>query len=148
MAESVYKVIELIGTNKESWERPRRPRSAGLANPSAIFASPRSLNSTAAGRRGQSRSLQCQAKGLVQVRGLTLIALFRSSAGYFRFPCERTSSRFAMLQSKHGSCGEPTLSRSFAAATGGDNDGNRRVNGLFFRPILKSTGKEVAGYPI
>ena len=41
MAESVYKVIELIGTSKEIVrERPPPPRSIGPGNPSAIFALP------------------------------------------------------------------------------------------------------------
>ena len=44
MPESVYKVIELIGTSKESWRRPHPRRSAALENPCATSVSPRSSN--------------------------------------------------------------------------------------------------------
>ena len=45
MAESVYKVIELIGTSKDSWEKAATAAVTGPENPCAIFASPRSSRS-------------------------------------------------------------------------------------------------------
>ena len=46
MAESVYKVIQLVGTSSESWRRRRRPPSRGPPAPCGTSASPRSPNST------------------------------------------------------------------------------------------------------
>jgi hypothetical protein len=53
MPESVYKVIELIGTSKDSWEK------------AAAAAVDR------AGCRRQGRGLPRQAQDIVQIRGLT-----------------------------------------------------------------------------
>ena len=47
MADSVYKVIELVGTSKESWEKAAAVAvNAGREIACAIFASPRSSSST------------------------------------------------------------------------------------------------------
>jgi len=46
MPESVYKVIELIGTSNESWKRPPPTRSSKPQNLSENSASQRSSNST------------------------------------------------------------------------------------------------------
>jgi len=45
MPESVYDVVLLIGSSKESWKRPPPTRSNKLPNLSAIFASQKSSNS-------------------------------------------------------------------------------------------------------
>ena len=71
MPESVYKVIELIGTSKDSWEK------AAVAAVTRAGQSLRDLRVAevvaarfATGRLGQSRSLPRQGEGLVQVRGI------------------------------------------------------------------------------
>ncbi len=46
MTESVYKVIELIGTSKNPGKRPPPRRSKGPAKPSGISVSPKSSSST------------------------------------------------------------------------------------------------------
>ena len=45
MPESIYDVIQLIGTSNESWERPPPTRSNKPPNLSAMFASQKSSNS-------------------------------------------------------------------------------------------------------
>ena len=45
MPESLYKVIELIGTSKESWEKAASAASAAPENPCATSVSPRSSSS-------------------------------------------------------------------------------------------------------
>ena len=45
MAESVYKVIELIGTSKESWEKAAAAAVSRAGKSCAISASPRSSSS-------------------------------------------------------------------------------------------------------
>ena len=71
MPDSVYKVIELIGTSKESWEK------AAAAAVSRAGESLRDLRvaevvqaRSATGRQGQGRSLPRQGERLVQVRGV------------------------------------------------------------------------------
>ena len=46
MAESVYKVIELVGTSTESWEKAAHAAVTALACPFATSALLRSPNST------------------------------------------------------------------------------------------------------
>ena len=46
MTESVYKVIELVGTSKNPGKRQPRQPSAGRENPCVTFASPKSSSST------------------------------------------------------------------------------------------------------
>ncbi len=45
MAESVYKIIELVGTSTESWEKPPPQPLSERANRSGISASQRSPSS-------------------------------------------------------------------------------------------------------
>ena len=42
MAESVYKIIELVGTSTESWEKAAYAAVGRAFSPFAIFGSPRS----------------------------------------------------------------------------------------------------------
>ncbi len=46
MTESVYKIIELVGTSTESWEKAAARLSSALQKACAIFALLKSLNST------------------------------------------------------------------------------------------------------
>ncbi len=74
MTESVYKVIELIGTSKDSWEK---------AAAAAVERAGKSLRELRVAEiaqldlqldcQGQDRSLPRQTQGLVQVRGLTSV---------------------------------------------------------------------------
>ena len=72
MADSVYKVIELIGTSKESWEKAA---AAAVSRAGSVAArSPRRRGreaGSATGRQRQGRSVPRQGERLVQVRGLS-----------------------------------------------------------------------------
>ena len=68
MTESVYKVIELIGTSNE-WKRPPRPRSSELQNPSAASCRGSRRTRLATRLQGKDRGLSRQAERLIQVRG-------------------------------------------------------------------------------
>ena len=73
MAESVYKVIELIGTSKDSWEKAAAAavNRAGKSLRNLRVAEVAAARS-ATGRQGQGRSLPRQGESLVQVRGLMI----------------------------------------------------------------------------
>ena len=51
MAESVYKVIELVGTSTESWERAASAAVERASQSCATCGSPRSCSSTCSSRR-------------------------------------------------------------------------------------------------
>ena len=70
MPESVYKVIELIGTSKESWEKAAAAAVERAGKIAARSSRRRSRPARSATRcQGQDRSLPRQAQRLVQVRG-------------------------------------------------------------------------------
>ncbi len=84
MAESVYKVIELIGTSKESWEKAA---AAAVSRAGKSLARPPCRRGrqarSATGRQGRGRGVPRQGERLVQVRGLAAI---------LRRQCERSAN--------------------------------------------------------
>ena len=68
MPDSVYKVIELIGTSNDSWKRRPPMRSGKLQNLSEISALQSRQTRYATGCEGKRRGLSRQAQRFVQVR--------------------------------------------------------------------------------
>jgi hypothetical protein len=73
MPDNVYKVIELIGTSQESWEKAAK---AAVERAAQNLRDLRGCRAGLGDRKGQSRSLSHEGEGLFQVRRqrLTLTA--------------------------------------------------------------------------
>lgn len=57
MAESVYKVVELVGTSTESWEKAAKAAVDRVANHCATCALPRSSSRISSSRIARSRPI-------------------------------------------------------------------------------------------
>jgi flavin-binding protein dodecin len=68
VADSVYKVIELVGTSSESWEKEQRRDQAGLQVPADLRVADGLRSSNVALEDGKIKSYRSQGQGLVQVR--------------------------------------------------------------------------------
>ena len=68
MADNVYKVIELVGTSEESWEKAAKAAVERAAQKPQGLARRRGRRAGLGDRKGQSRSLSHEGEGFFQVR--------------------------------------------------------------------------------
>ena len=76
MADNVYKVIELVGTSEESWEKAAKAAVERAAKSLRDLSRRRGRRARLGDRKRQSRSLSYEGEGFFQIRrqGLTLTA--------------------------------------------------------------------------